>query len=242
MSFIENIIKKIVLEEGLIIEKAALSQSAIRVRIQSDRIRETDFIAGSFLRLGIGIGKEELSMKDKIRSYSVWGINKDEGYVDLAIATHSNGIGSVWAKECQVGDTVYFKWKKGKFLADASADSYLMIGDLSALSHLYMIHRNIGQGKQVESFIYSPDKSDLFPDLDGSSPLAFHELPANASKEIISKLKEIVPQLSVNSIVYIAGDSRICIDLTHYFRKELHWLPNQIKTKPFWNPEKKGLE
>ncbi len=43
-------------------------------------------------------------------------------------------------------------------------------------------------------------------------------------------------------MVYIAGDSRVCVALNHYFRKELHWDSKQIKTKPFWNPEKTGLE
>nr|WP_197482116.1 SIP domain-containing protein [Polaribacter atrinae] len=43
-------------------------------------------------------------------------------------------------------------------------------------------------------------------------------------------------------MVYIAGDSRVCIALNQYFRKELNWNTKQIKTKPFWNPDKKGLE
>ncbi|WP_368855182.1 hypothetical protein [Polaribacter sp. 20A6] len=43
-------------------------------------------------------------------------------------------------------------------------------------------------------------------------------------------------------MVYIAGDSRVYVALNHHFRNELNWSTKQIKTKPFWNPDKKGLE
>ncbi|SFB32790.1 SIP domain-containing protein [Algoriphagus aquimarinus] len=242
MSFIENILKAVVLDEAIITEKAALSTTAFRIRLKSDSIRKANFIPGSFLRMGIGIGNEQVSMKDKIRSYSVWDINKAEGFLDVAIATHSSGIGTQWVKDCQVGDAIYFKWKKGNFLADETADSYLLLGDLSALSHLYMINRTIGKDKQVASIVYSPVKSEQFPDIDGSTPLDFYELPENPSQEIIAKLREIAPTLKGKKMAYIAGDSRVCVAVNHFFRKELKWETKQIKTKPFWNPEKKGLE
>ncbi|WP_111710015.1 FAD-binding oxidoreductase [Lutibacter citreus] len=242
MSFIENILKTVVLDEATISEKVELSAAAYRIRLQGNSIRKINFIPGSFLKMGIGIGKAELSMKDKIRSYSIWDINKEKGFLDLAIATHSNGIGSQWAKECQVGDTVYFKLKKGNFLADASADSYIIIGDLSALSHLYAINKNIGKNKQVASILYNQQKSELFPDINGKFPLDFYELPQNPSNEIIAKIKEIIPSLKGKTIAYIAGDSRVCIALNNFLRQELNWETKQIKTKPFWNPEKKGLE
>jgi len=43
-------------------------------------------------------------------------------------------------------------------------------------------------------------------------------------------------------MVYIAGGGRICVVLNIYFRNELNWDSKRIKTKPFWNLEKKGLE
>ena len=242
MGIVENIIKKVVLQEALIVEKTKLSESVYKIRLKSDSFTKADFVGGYFLRLGIGIGKEDLSMKDKIRSYSVWDLNKEEGYLDLAIATHSKGIGAQWVAKSQPGDLVYFKWKKGKFLVDHSADSYLMVGDLSALSHLYVIQRNLGKGKQVDGIIYSPNKKELFSDTDLTNPLGFYEMPLNPQEEIFDLVKEKVEKMQGKKMVYIAGDSRICIQLNKYFRKELGWGSNQVKTKPFWNPKKKGLE
>lgn len=242
MGFIENILKKVVLQEATIIEKSRLSNAAYKIRLQSESITKVNFVPGTFLRLGIGFDKEDIPLKDKIRSYSVWDINKTEGHIDLAIATHSNGIGADWAMRCKTGDSVYFKWKKGAFLVDDTADGYLMIGDLSALSHLYMIRRNLSNNKKVESMIYSPEKSDLFPDIDGSLPFAFYEMPHNPYMEIMVLIKEIIPKMKGTKMVYIAGDSRICVAINQYLRKELHWETKWIRTKPFWNPDKKGLE
>ena len=156
--------------------------------------------------------------------------------------TQSNGSGAKWVEQRQIGDNVYFSWKKGNFILDESADSYLMIGDLSALSHLYIICRNLSKNKQVESIIYSQHIKELFTDIDGTNPFNFFELPQNPINEIISKVKEIVPKMNGKKIVYIGGDSRICVALNKYFKQELNWNPKQIKTKPFWNPDKKGLE
>ncbi|WP_025764500.1 siderophore-interacting protein [Dyadobacter tibetensis] len=242
MSFIENILKSVVLDQATIIEKNTLSDSAVKIRIQGDSIKKIAFVPGYFLRLGIGIENEQLPLNDKVRSYSIWDIDTTNGTIDIAIATLSGGVGSQWAKHCKVGDNVYYKLKKGKFLVDDSADSYLLLGDLSALSHLYMINRHLGLGKQVQSIIYSQQYEQLFTDVDGSKPFDFYEMAPYPRELVIPKLKEIVTGLPGKAIIYIAGDSRLCIAVTQYLRKELNWESKQIKTKPFWSPDKKGLE
>ncbi|APZ47164.1 phage tail protein [Polaribacter reichenbachii] len=242
MSLLENILKKVVLDEAIIHQKEKITPSVYKIKLKSESFKKIDFTPGYFLRLGIGIGNDELSMKDKVRSYSVWDIDKSNGTLDLAIATESNGIGSKWVANCKENETVYFKWKKGNFLIDNSADSYLMIGDLSALSHLYILSRYLPKEKQVESLIYSENLNHLFADINNNKPFNFHSLKQNSIDDILIIIKQIVPKMKGNKMVYIAGDSRVCIALNQYFRKELNWNTKNIKTKPFWNPKKKGLE
>ncbi|WP_276166689.1 siderophore-interacting protein [Zobellia alginiliquefaciens] len=241
MGLVETLIKK-VLEKGMIVQKTQLSESVFKIRIRSEHIKNVDFVPGYFIRLGVGIGKDEIGLKDKVRSYCIWYIDRENETIDLAIATHSGGIGAEWAGNCQVGDEVYFKWKKGNFLLDDTADSYLMIGDLSALSHLYMINRHLSNAKQVESLIYTSDLSELFSDVDGTVPFDFYEMDQNPTAVLSEVLQKLLPNMSGKKMVYIAGDSRVCVALNKYFRKELNWNTKQIKTKPFWNPGKKGLE
>lgn len=241
MEILKTILKQF-LNENVIESKQKISESAYHIRIKSESIKHADFVPGYFLRVGVGITDEGLSMKDFVRSYSVWNIDKTAGTIDLAIATHSHGPGASWAEQRKTGDTVYFRWKKGNFLLDSSADSYLLIGDLSALAHLYMIGRNLPKDKQVESILYSQHRNDLYADIDGSRPFNFFEMPQNPYEEIISKINKITPKMTGRKMAYISGDSRVCAALHNYLKNELHWDAKQIKTKPFWNPVKKGLE
>ncbi|MEQ8807788.1 MAG: SIP domain-containing protein, partial [Imperialibacter sp.] len=73
-------------------------------------------------------------------------------------------------------------------------------------------------------------------------PFTFYEMPPNPVPEIVEEVKKLVPEMKGRTMVYLAGDSRVCVALNQYFRKELHWSAKQVKTKPFWNPTKKGLE
>ena len=92
MSIIENILKTVILDEAVIIDKEALSKTVFKIRLQSDSLKKTDFAPGATLRMGIGIGKEALSMKNKMRTYSVWDSNKSEGYLDLAYRLSTFGL------------------------------------------------------------------------------------------------------------------------------------------------------
>lgn len=241
MGIIKNILKR-VLKESIIVEKQKISETAYKIRVKSEDIKNAEFVAGYFLRVGIGLTEESLTMQDFVRSYSVWDIDQTNGTLDLAIATLSNGSGAKWIEQRKLGDKVYFTWKKGNFIVDESADSYLMVGDLSALSHLYMIRRNLPKDRQLESILYSQHKNEVYADIDGTTPFDFYELPQNPTEEIINKIKEIIPKLKGKTIVYVGGDSRVCVALNQFFRRELNWDTKQIKTKPFWNPDKKGLE
>lgn len=241
MAFIEKIMKKI-MDNGVITSKVQLSKSVYKIEIQSEAVKTMDFVPGCFIRLGVGLGQEASSKKDMVRSYSIWSIDKDKNTFSLAIATHSNGIGAQWVKDCMVGDTIYYKTKRGKFTLDTTADSYLMIGDLSALSHLYIINRYLSKDKHVEIIIYNNNITELYADIDNKKPFNFYNIEENNLKEIIAKIDHLLPQLKGAKMAYIAGDSRICIAINNYLRKELQWNTKQIKTKPFWNPDKKGLE
>ncbi|CDF79490.1 siderophore-interacting protein [Formosa agariphila KMM 3901] len=241
MAFIEHIIKKI-MDSGVITSKTQLSKSVFKIEIHSEAVKPMDFIPGCFIRLGVGIGQAASSKKDMVRSYSIWSIDKDNNTFSLAIATHSNGIGAQWVKDCKVGDSVYYKVKRGKFTVDTTADSYLMLGDLSALSHLYIINRYLPKDKHVESIIYNKNIPELYADIDDEKPFNLYSIEENNIKEIIAKIDEVIPHLKGVKMAYIAGDSRVCIAVNNYLRKELKWDTKHIKTKPFWNPDKKGLE
>ena len=79
--------------------------------------------------------------------------------------------------------------------------------------------------------------------MDGKLPFKFYHMPKNPLKEVIVVLEEsMAMEYDENTIVYVGGDGRLCVALNHYFRKGKSWNSKKIKTKPFWFPNKQGLE
>lgn len=79
MGLVENILKKVILEEAIIEKKEKISHSVYKIRLRGESIKKVVFRPGYFLRLGIGIGNDAIPFNDKVRSYSVWNINQTEG-------------------------------------------------------------------------------------------------------------------------------------------------------------------
>jgi NADPH-dependent ferric siderophore reductase len=240
MGIIENLISQF-LTKGAITHKSALGRHAFHIRIQSESFKTAAYVPGYFLRLFCGKGRD-VALKDKIRSYSVWNYDRNKGSIDLAVCLHSDGPGATWAKECTIGDGIHFSWHQGKFIVDSSADYYVFVGDLSALGHLYEIRRNLPVTKKVVSIIYGEDEADFFPDIDHTHPFDFYTMPVNPGLLLIDILQQALQGQNGSGMVYIGGDSRVCVTLNQYFKQERKWGVRQIKAKPFWNPEKKGLE
>jgi NADPH-dependent ferric siderophore reductase len=239
MGIIDNFAKRL-LNQATVISKKLIAENAFHLTIQGDSLKNMQYITGEHLRIFVGLNLTD-NLNDKVRTYSVWRYDHIQTTIDLVICTHSDGIGSKWVHQLQIGQEVYFSNPKGKFIIDNSADYYLLIGDASALAHLYEINRNLISKKDVKAFFYSKRLPELFKDIDGSQPFNFYEFPENPINELIPLIEEALATSQGKGIVYVGGDGRVCVALNQYF-KQKGWNKHQIKIKPFWMPNKTGLE
>jgi NADPH-dependent ferric siderophore reductase len=241
MSSIVDLLAKNIFQKAIVSYKAAISPHAFHIRLQDDTFKSHPYIPGEHLRLFVGLDKGT-ALNEKLRTYSIWAHNAAEGTVDIAACTHSPGVGTTWAREVQAGDTIYYKGPTAKLTINHSAASYLMVGDDSALSHLYAIRRGIPAVKDVKGLIYANDKADLFPDIDGSRPFKFLSLPPNPTDRLIAEISAIRDQLSPATIVYLAGDARVCKALARFLKQEMRLDGSRIQSKGFWMPGKTGMD
>ncbi|WDF77081.1 SIP domain-containing protein [Mucilaginibacter sp. KACC 22773] len=240
MGIIEKLLMSILIKAE-ITYKEQITPHTFHIRLQSDSVIHTDYKAGNFLRIFVGKGRD-VSIRDNIRSYSVWQIDQPTGCIDIAACTHSAGPGSHWVKNCEVGNQVHFSWHKSNLWVDTAADNYVFIGDLSALGHFYELYRNLPEGKIIYSLIYGEHAADFFADIDGSRPFNFYPFSQNPNEDIIPYLHQI-SQLPIETTkALIAGEGRLCVDLNNFFRKGFNWKSDQLRIKPFWVLGKKGLE
>lgn len=227
---------KVVLNEGVLVAKKQIASDVFQLSIRSSSIQKMRYICGQHIRVYVG-EKSKASGKDNIRTYSIWKMEKEDNMIHIAACTHTNGTGSIWVKTVEVGEKVFFSKPKGKFTIDHSFDSYCFIGDNSALGHLYELHRDL-ENKEVKGIIYSNSLDELFKDIDDKKPFDFFEFGENPFDEIC---KLIDKNPDDKSVVYIGGDGRLCVALNKYLIQK-GWSRKNIKVKPFWMPNKKGLE
>jgi NADPH-dependent ferric siderophore reductase len=240
MGLVDSIAKRFA-TEAILIDKKQIAEHTFHLTIQGEALKSLRYTPGEHLRILVGVDRDT-SMQNKVRTYSVWRYDSTNGLMDLAVCTHSSGIGSRWVQELAIDSTIYFTGPKGKFTIDPSGDYYVFVGDMSALAHLYEINRHLPASKPVISLVYADQEVDFFPDLTGNKPFSFYQLPQNPASTIIEQLDSLTKKQPGNGMLYVGGDSRICVTLNHHFRRSLGWKNGQIKSKPFWNPLRTGLE
>ncbi|SDX75744.1 siderophore-interacting protein [Paenibacillus sp. CF384] len=240
MGLVESLVKKMS-RKAVVVGKRQIADHTYRISMELQGADKMPYTPGEFLRVFVGEG-QPVKLSEMIRTYSVWNYDTQSGIVDIAACTFSSGAGARWAKQVKVGDPVHFAGPKGKFVSDDSGDYYILIGDISALAHLYELNRHIPASKKVFSLVYAENEQSFFADLDGETKLTFRALPPNPVQALIEQIEDITKQAQGRGMVYVGGDGRVCVELHDYFKKKLQWDRGQIKVKPFWMPGKTGLE
>ena len=248
---ITNTESKIKFLKAVIISNEKIAGHTYHLKVQGDDIKNIDYTPGMHMKVVVDSSDDSL-LNIKLRSYSIWDFDSEKGTIDIAVCTHSSGLGSKWIEQAEAGNDFYFFLKK-TLVVDDSADNYFFIGDISTLGHFYKVNRALPENKKVFSFMYG-NETDFFSDIDGAKPFDFYPLPSDrnlpapiefleekitGTLDKLHKEYSIKPEASSGScIAYIGGDARVCAELTAFFTRKLGWHPTQIKMKSFWNPDK----
>lgn len=218
-----------VIQQAKVLSVLQIAAHAWHLKLQGSDFKQMQYLPGFTLDMYIGNPFEVRETVD--RKYSFWRYDPVSGIADIAICTFSNGKGAHWIKTLRANDTVYFKPPRGKLLVDENAERYLLIGDITALSHLYEINRHLPAGKPVHSLIYAKQKEDIFPDIDLRYPFKYR---VTAQEEIRAAILQQLPENLENTVAYILGDPDTCVWLHHYLKEERNVPVSHLKTKPFW--------
>lgn len=231
-----NTQEKTNIQSGIVLEKQQIAEHTFHIKVQSAEFALMKYIAG--FTTNIFLGNPYYEKDCEYRKYSFWNYDPIHQVADFAICTFSQGKGAGWIQTLQQGDTIYFQSPRGKLLIDNSEIQYLLIGDITSLSHLYEIYRNLSVSKNVFSFIYAQQQADIFPDLDQSYPFDYHIINPILSDEILNSIIKIVPDRVENTIAYIFGHPETCIKVHNYLKTERNISIQNLRTKPFWKTDK----
>lgn len=225
-----------IIQSGIVLKNEQIAEHTFHLKIQSESFSEMDYEAGFTVNMYLGDPLLDASCED--RKYSFWNYEPIHQTADFAICTFSNGRGSEWIKTLKEGNSIFFKRPKVKKFIDDDIDNYLLIGDITSLSHLYEINRNLPISKSIFSFIYAEDKADIFSDIDHSYPFNFHIIKTTSSENILKILVDNLPQTFDKTVAYIFGHPETCIAIHNHLKNECNFPLKNLRTKPFWKTDR----
>lgn len=228
--------KDSIIQSGTVLENKQIATHTFHLKIQSDDFSKMQYVAG--FTVDIFLGNPFYDSNCENRKYSFWNYEPVYHIADFAICTFSNGKGAEWIQKLQQGDSIYFKPPRGKLLADNNAENYLLIGDITSLSHLYEINRNLAVSKTIFSFIYAEQQADFFADIDNSFPFNHYIIKPVPSHILVDKIISNLPENLNDTIAYIFGHPEICITLHNYLKNERNIHLQNLRTKPFWKNDR----
>jgi NADPH-dependent ferric siderophore reductase len=220
------------IKKGQLIEIKQINKHVFHLKIQSDDFTGMEYVPG--FTLNIYLGNCENTTDFESRKYSIWNYEPIHQIIDVAICTFSKGKGANWVKTLKTGNTLYFNPPRGKLIIDNSADYYYLIGDITSLSHLYEINRNLSIDKKVFSFIYAHNQKDIFPDIDGSFPFNYYVISPLIPEVVKQKINALEPHFEGEGIAYILGEPKTVIALHEHFKNKKEWDIKKLRSKPFW--------
>jgi NADPH-dependent ferric siderophore reductase len=223
-----------------LIEKIKIANHTFHLKLKLNSDSFANYVHGQHLSILVGLDDTSL-FENPTRCYSVWYYDSTKQEVDIAACVKSTGIGAKWINQLVVGDTIYFKTPEGKLLYVPNFETYFFFGDSSALGHLYNIRRQLTKYQKAEGLFYSYEKEELFPDIDATLSFKF----VSSNEALYDKIRKLLNSQNFDhqkTIVYIAGETAFCKTISQFCRYDLKLDAKQIKTKPFWHPNKKGLE
>lgn len=228
--------KALTIQSGTVLENKQIAAHTFHLKVQSDDFARMQYVAGFTVDIFLGNPFYDSHCED--RKYSFWNYEPVYHIADFAICTFSNGKGAEWIQKLQQGDCIYFKQPRGKLLVDNSAENYLLIGDITSLSHLYEINRNLSVSKNIFSFIYARHKADYFRDIDNSFPFNHQIIAQTQTDIVVNKIISSLPDNLDNTIAYIFGHPEVCMAMHNYLKHDRNLPLQNLRTKPFWKTDK----
>ncbi|MFD2719658.1 siderophore-interacting protein [Hymenobacter monticola] len=230
-----NALARQVTQTATIVGVQQIAACTYRVSLSGASLVGWSYVPGQTLNVFFDLGARTDAASLRKRTYSIWGYDAAAGRLELAVCTFSDGPGARWAAQCRPGDVVHFYGPGGKFLLDATAPAYALLGDVSCLAHFYELRRHLPKQVPVASVVHARHADDCFADVDGSLPLHFVVADTLSATQYLKAaegqgLRLAAPQ----ALVYWGGPQATCVAGHRLLQHEHHWPAGLLKTKPFW--------
>ncbi|WP_369808056.1 siderophore-interacting protein [Leucobacter chinensis] len=174
-----------------------------------------------------------------MRTYTISGVNPEQGELDIDFVVHEAGVAGPWARAAQPGHVIGFNAPTGLYSPPAETTWQLLAADLTAVPAALRIAAG-STGLHTRLVIEIPGEADRFDP----------ELPENVEVTWViggngtgpSRLGEIVrsavgaTQTLDGGYIWVAGETAALRDVRKYLRRELGLEASRYKVIGYWTP------
>lgn len=175
-------------------------------------------------------------VKPYIRTYTHRGIDLDRNELWIDFVAHGDeGPASAWAIGAEKGDKLGVLMKDGTSELYAAAQSYLLVGDATAIPVLSAILEDLPDTANGTCIIEVPSENDV-QKLQTRADITFQWL-FNLHPEKGSLLAQVVNQLVLpteNRFAYVAAEFSSVKEIRNYLRKEMGWTKEELYAYSYW--------
>lgn len=159
---------------------------------------------------------------DIARHYTIRAHDAVAATIDIDVVTHGHGLGSTWAKSCQLGDRVAISSASGFYTPPAGSTKRLLLCDATGIPAVARILEEASAGEEFDVIIELLDLADKIDFVSAATVRPVWRVSGNGRSP--SALETCMSRMAVPSgdtYVWIAGETSESRRARKYLRA--HW-------------------
>jgi NADPH-dependent ferric siderophore reductase len=217
---------------GSVVESTSLSDHFIRVVLEVPDVARLDLPHGADTAVGIYFGRNQSAPG---RTYTVRHDARQSGRIVVDILMHGDGVGTAWAKQMSVGDTVVLAHANSWYQPPASADWQLLVADMAGLPALArildapppMATTVVVELVDEADLAYLPHQSDV------QVATLFRTGNGVSGSALVAHVMSLTPADGIG-YCWFAGEASDARVLRKHLRHERRWRLDQLDVMGYW--------
>lgn len=218
------------INSGEIISSKKITPTSWHIKLKVPFYIELDMDRNPGYIIPLLYGDEEEADSVIIRS-TLWNYDIVRNTVEVII--HTQKENETWLEKLSPGKALQYLDPEEIIIQGLNADQYYLIGNADAQAFFHQFNRSLPFTSTVNSFIYSRQTGEFFPDTDGSYPLNYHIIYPFSPERVLHLFKKDFVRENENFIILLYCEQEVNTLFSNYFKKEWGATNSQIKISNF---------
>ncbi len=224
-------------EAGRVCAARLLCRQIRNITIAAEALEDFAFEPGADVTIRLPPGGGSVDE----RHYSVWK-SSARGEFEVCVVLHGLGLGSRWAAQCAVGDTVEISRSHVLPIAlDRSTEAHLFFGDETSIASADAMMRALPADAVVLADFEISSIERRWPDSEVFRPEAVRwiDRAGRAGSALVSWLTGQTLPPAKSTTAYVTGEAWLCAMLHAHLVRQRGFPAHAVRVMPYWKSKSK---